>query len=354
MRTAWMWGIAVVVVVTFGSAPTYGQETLQVYFVDVEGGQATLVVSPTGASLLIDSGFPGERDAARIAAAAADAGVDRIDYHLVTHLHADHLGSTPVLATKLPILNYVDVGTPTEPNSRSAGAYEAYAGVRRNGHHILARAGDRIPVDGLDVQIVIAGGTALTEPLPGAGEPNPLCDGFTPLLRDESEDARSVGVVIRYGRFSMVDLGDLTWNKEHDLACPDNMLGTVDLYLATRHGLNGAGLPALVQGLKPRVSVINNAGTKGASPEHFQTIRSSPGLEDIWQLHYSMPRNPISQLYETSRPGGPDLNTAEPLIANLDDTTAHYLKLTVSAGGGSFALLNPRNGHTQEYRRRPE
>ena len=353
MRAGWMWGITVAVVATIGLVPILGQEALQIYFVDVEGGQATLIVSPSGESLLIDSGFPGERDAGRIAAAAADAGVEQIDFHMVTHLHADHLGSTPVLATKLPILNYVDVGTLVEPNSRSAGAYEAYAGVRRNGHHILAMAGDRIPVDGLDVQIVIAGGTALTEPLPGAGEPNPLCEGFSPLPRDDSEDARSVGVVIRHGNFSMVDLGDLTWNKEHDLACPDNMLGTVDLYLSTRHGLNGAGLPALVQGLRPRVSVINNAGTKGASPEHFQTIRTSPGLEDIWQLHYSMPRDPIPQLYETSRPGGPGLNTSEPLIANLDDTTAHYLKLTARADG-SFVLLNPRNGHTKEYPQRPE
>ena len=348
MRAGWVWGITVAVVATIGLVPTRGQEALRIYFVDVEGGQATLIVSPSGESLLIDSGFPGERDAGRIAAAATDAGVEEIDFHMVTHLHADHLGSTPVLATTLPILNYVDVGTLVEPNSRSAGAYEAYADVRRNGHHILAKAGDQIPVDGLDVQIVIAGGTALTEPLPGAGERNPLCEGFSPLPRDDSEDARSVGVVIRYGNFSMVDLGDLTWNKEHDLACPDNMLGTVDLYLSTRHGLNGAGLPALVHGLRPRVSVINNAGTKGASPEHFQTIRNSPGLEDIWQLHYSMPRDPIPQLYETSRPGGPGLNTSESLIANLDDTTAHYLKLTARADG-SFVLLNPRNGHTREY-----
>ena len=350
MRAVWLC-ITVVAFATLGLVPTHGQEVLQVYFVDVEGGQATLVVSPSGASLLIDSGFPGERDASRIAAAAKDAGVEQIDYHMVTHLHGDHLGSTPMLVTKMPILNYVDIGTPIEPNSQSAGAYQAYASVRNNGHHILAKAGDRIPVDGLDVQIVIAGGTALTEPLPGAGEPNPLCRNFTPLPRDDSEDARSVGVVIRHGSFSMVDLGDLTWNKEHDLACPDHMLGTVDLYLSTRHGLNGAGLPALVHGLTPRVSVINNGGTKGASPEHFLTIKGSPGLEDIWQLHYSMPRDGIPQLHETSRPGGPDLNTSEPLIANLDDTTAHYLKLTARADG-SFVLLNPRNGHTKEYPRR--
>ena len=344
--------IGVGLLVLLATPPAATQEALRVYFVDVEGGQATLVVSPSGESLLIDSGFPGDRDADRILAAATDAGVDRIDYHMVTHLHGDHLGSTPVLATRLPILNYVDVGEPMEPNSRSAGAYVAYAAARRNGRHIIARAGERIPIDGLDVQIVIAGGTALSDPLPGAGAPNALCRDFSPLPRDESEDARSVGVVITHGAFSMVDLGDLTWNKEHDLACPTHTLGRIDVYLATRHGLDGAGLPALVHGMQPRVAVINNGGTKGASPDHFRTITASPGLEDVWQLHYSMPRDGIPQLHETTRPGGPNLNTAESFIANLDDTTAHHLELTARMDG-SFVLANPRNGQTKTYPRRP-
>ena len=348
MQAVLRWSAALVVAAALVVVPTLGQEALRVYFVDVEGGQATLIVAPSGESLLIDSGYPGERDAGRIAEAAADAGLRQIDYHMVTHLHGDHLGGTPALAARMPILNYVDVGAPIDPG---AATYQAYAGVRARGRHILARPGDRIPVDGLDVQIVTADGTALAEPLPGAGRPNPLCRDYTPLPPDGGEDARSVGVVIRHGSFSLVDLGDLTWNREHDLACPDHLLGTVDLYLATRHGLNGAGLPALVQGLQPRVAVINNGGTKGASPEHFLTIAGSPGLEDIWQLHYSLPRDGNRRLYETSRPGGPDLNTSAPRIANLDETTAHYLALTARADG-SFVLSNPRNGYTQEYPRR--
>lgn len=345
MQAVLRWSTTVVVAAMLGVVPTLGQEALQVYFVDVEGGQATLIVAPSGESLLIDSGYPGERDADRIAAAAADAGVEQIDYHMITHLHGDHLGSTPMLVNRMPILNYVDVGMPIDP---SGDAYRAYARVRESGRHIVARAGNPIPVDGLDVQIVTADGTAMAEPLPGAGQPNPLCRDYTPLPPDGGEDARSVGVMIRHGDFSMLDLGDLTWNKEHDLACPNHLLGTVDLYLATRHGLNGAGLPALVQGLQARVSVINNGATKGASREHFLTIQSSPGIEDIWQLHYSMPRDGNARLYETSRPGGPDLNTSEPFIANLDETTAHYLKLTAHADG-SFVLMNPRNGYTKEY-----
>jgi competence protein ComEC len=348
MRSIWLAGIVAIVVLAQGVVRSQDDGELNIFFIDVEGGQATLVVSPSGESLLIDSGFPGERDAGRIADAATAAGVTQIDHHMITHLHADHLGSTPVLATKMPILSFVDVGALVEPNSRSEGAYRAYAAVREGGDHTVAKAGDRIPVAGLDVQIVIAGGVALTEPLPGAGEPNPLCRTFEPLPPDESEDARSVGVVIRHGAFSMLDLGDLTWNKEHDLACPNNMLGSIDLYLATRHGLNGAGLPALVQGVRPKVAVINNGATKGASPEHFRTIKHSPGLEDIWQLHYSVPRDGISQLYETSSPGGPELNTSADLIANLDETTAHYLKLTAREDG-SFVLENPRTGFTREY-----
>ena len=276
----------------------------------------------------------------------------QIDYFLNTHFHGDHFGSIPDLVMRIPIRNFVDSGTISEASERAVASFQTYAKVRATGHHIVAKPGDTVPITGIDVQVVTSGGAAITRPLAGAGAPNPLCGDITLQEVDTSEDARSVGIVIRLGSFRMIDLGDLTWNKENELACPNNLVGTVDLYLATRHGLNGAGLPALVQGLKPRVSVINNGGTKGASPEHFLTIKNSPGLEDIWQLHYSMPRAGIPRLHETSRPGGPDLNTSEPLIANLDDTTAHYLKLTARADG-SFVLLNPRNGHTKEYLRRP-
>jgi hypothetical protein len=191
----------------------------------------------------------------------------------------------------------------------------------------------------------------------GGGAPNPLCRDFTPGEDDKSEDPHSVGVVIRYGRFRALDLGDLTWNKEHDLVCPNNPIGTVDLYLTTRHGLNGAGAPVLVHAVRPRVAVMNNGPRKGASPEAFRTIKSSPGLEDLWQLHYSVarPASPAANIHETSPTGGPELNTSEPMIANLDEAANHTAVYNIKVSAredGSFVVTNPRNGYIKEYKPR--
>jgi hypothetical protein len=205
-----------------------------------------------------------------------------------------------------------------------------------------------VPIGGIDVQVVIAGGTPIARPLARAGAPNPLCREIKPQPVDTTEDGRSVGVVVSLGRFRMIDLGDLTWNKENELACPNNLIGTVDLYVSTRHGLNGSGSPALVHAVRPRVAVINNAGKKGASREHFLTMKTSPGIEDVWQLHYSIPRPGVARLLETSDPGGKELNTSEELIANPDDTTEHYIRISAGEDGG-FAVMNSRNGRTRDY-----
>lgn len=327
------------------------QRGLEIYSIDVEGGQATLLVSPDRESLLIDAGWPGERDGKRIMAAAKEAGVTQIDYFVNTHFHSDHFGSVPDLMPGLPIRTFVDSGTITESSERAVAAFQIYAKERAKGRHLIVKAGDKVPIKGLDVQVIIAGGTPLAKPLQGAGTSNPLCKDLAAQPVDPSEDARSVGVVITHGRFRMVDLGDLTWNKENELACPNNLVGTVDLYLSTRHGLNGAGSPALVHALRPRIAIINNAGKKGASREHFLTMKSSPGIEDVWQLHYSMPRPGVPGLRETSDPGGPDLNTREPLIANVDDTTEFPLHVSARTDG-SFVVMNPRNGQKKEYKPR--
>ena len=328
-----------------------GQKPLEIYSIDVEGGQATLLVSPSGESLLIDAGFPGARDADRITAAAKDAGVTQIDYFLNTHFHGDHFGSIPELVTRMPIRNFVDSGTIAETSERAVASFQAYAKARAMGHHIVAKPGDTVPIKGLGVQVVISGGSPITRPLAGAGAPNPLCRDVTAQDVDTSEDARSVGILISLGSFRMIDLGDLTWNKENELACPNNLVGTVDLYLSTRHGLNGSGSPALVHALRPRVAVINNAGKKGASREHFLTMKTSPGIEDVWQLHYSLPRPGIARLLETSDPGGKELNTLEQFIANLDDTTEYPLRISARPDG-SLVVMNPRNGYRREYKPR--
>jgi beta-lactamase superfamily II metal-dependent hydrolase len=327
-------------------------KTLQIYSIDVEGGQAALLVSPSGESMLIDAGFPGTRDARRIAAAAVTAGVKQIDYFLNTHFHLDHFGSIPDLVGLMPVGTFVDSGQIAETSQQSVAAFNTYASYREKARHLVVKAGDKVPVAGLDVQVVIAAGTPIARPLAGAGSANPLCASITPQPVDTTEDARSVGVVVSLGKFRMVDFGDLTWNKENELACPNNLIGTVDLYISTRHGLNGSGSPALVHALRPRVAVINNAGKKGASREHFLTMKTSPGIEGVWQLHYSVPRSGVARLFETSDPGGPDLNTSEEFIANPDDTTEHYVRISAREDG-SFAVTNSRNGRTREYAPRP-
>jgi beta-lactamase superfamily II metal-dependent hydrolase len=333
------------------------QKTLDIYSIDVEGGKATLFVAPSGETMLTDAGIPGPRDSGRIIAAVKSLGIKQIDYMLVTHFDADHVGGVAEVAAEVPMRNFVDHGSIVVTQERAVAVFNNYVAARDKGHHILAKPGDKVPIAGLDVEIVTAGGEAVKKPLAGGGAVNPLCRDFTPGEDDKSEDPNSVGVVIRYGRFRALDLGDLTWNKEHDLVCPNNPLGTVDLYLTTRHGLNGAGAPVIVHAVRPRVAVMNNGPRKGASREAFLTIKSSPGLEDLWQVHYSVarPASPAANIHETSPSGGPELNTSEQMIANLDEAAAHTDVFTIKVSAredGSFVVTNTRNGFSKEYKAR--
>ena len=311
---------------------------LDIHVIDVEGGQATLIVPPSGESMLVDTGYVGfnGRDADRIAAVIKQAGLSRIDYLVVTHYHADHVGGVPALAARVPIRTFVDHGPTMEQGDQPAALYNAYLETRAKGRHVLARPGGTLPVAGLDVRFVSAAGDVITKPLPGAGQPNALCRDDQPHDPDPTENARSVGMVISYGRFRMLDLGDLTWNKEHALVCPNNLLGTVDVYLTTHHGLDLSGSPALVHAVHPRVAVMNNGARKGGMPSAWSIIRDSPGLVDLWQLHYAVE-------------GGPDHNVPEAFIANLDETTANEIRISAQRDG-SFVVTNSRNGHNKTYR----
>ena len=308
---------------------------LQIYFIDVEGGQSTLVVSPSGESMLVDAGWPGldGRDAGRIQAAMNDAHISRIDYMLVTHYHSDHVGGVPTLAAKVPIGTFIDHGATVEDSADPA--YTAYLEARKKGKNVQARPGDTVPVAGLKVTVVAAAGETIKSALPGAGLQNPLCAAYKPQPVDPSENARSVGVVIAYGAFRMLDLGDLTWNVEHGLACPANLIGPIDLYLTTHHGNQQSGPAALVHAVKPRVAVQNNGADKGGAAAAWHIVRDSPGLQDLWQLH-------------TSKAGGHDANTADNLIANVDETTSHMIKVSARQDG-SFTVTNTRNNLTKSY-----
>jgi len=309
---------------------------LDVYFIDVEGGQATLFVTPSGESMLIDTGFPGfeDRDLNRVLATIKQAGLARLDYLLVTHYHTDHVGNAAAIAERIPVGTFIDHGETVESTDDAKALYDGYLKRRAAGRHVLAKPGGKVPILDLDMTIVSAGGEHITRPLSGLAEPNDECARFTPKETDASENARSVGSMIAFGRFRMIDLGDLTWNKEQELVCPSNLLGTVDVYLTTHHGLAQSNAPVIVHALKPRVAIMNNGASKGGSVETIKTVRSSPGLEDFWQLHYA--------------DAAKEANVPAPMIANLDESTAHYIKLTAQRDG-SFSVFNSRTKETKRY-----
>ena len=323
-------------------APSAGaaSKDLTVYFIDVEGGQATLFISPSGESLLIDSGWAGfnGRDADRIVATAKTAGVTRIDYLLTTHFHSDHVGGAPQLAERIPIKTFIDHGDSVEKDDAGAKLYNAYSAVRAKGTHLRVKAGDKLPIAGLDWTVVSAAGELISKPVNAkAGKENPFCKGFEPRALDATENARSVGSYIVFGKFRVVDLGDLTWNKEHELVCPANKLGQVDVYIVTHHGMNMSGPAAIVSALHPRVAIMNNGAKKGGTAEAWNVIRDSKGLEDIWQVHYATA-------------AGDAANTKEPMIANMTEAndTGMGLKLVAHADG-SFDVTNARNGFAKHY-----
>ncbi len=318
-------------------------KTLDIYFVDVEGGQATLMVTPSGQSLLVDTGWPGfnGRDADRIAAAAKKAGVRQIDYLVISHFHRDHAGGVPQLAERIPIVHFVDHGPNTESGAAAGELFTAYEKAMAKGKHIVVKPGDRIPLRGVDVQVVTARGEQIGAPLAGAGQMNPLCASTERRALDQTENARSVGVLVSYGKFRFVDLGDLSWNKELDLVCPANRVGTVDVYLTTHHGMNMSGPAAIVHALRPRVAIMNNGARKGGTPEAWQAVKSSPGLEDFWQVHFSIP-------------AGKENNVGEAQIANLEEACQGFGVQLSAESDGSFSVVNQRTGFRKSYAARAQ
>ena len=322
--------------------------TFDIYWVDVEGGAATLLVAPTGESLLVDTGFPADddRDAKRIAAAAREAGLTRIDQLVITHYHRDHVGGLEALAAMIPIGRCLDHGTNTEEsNQQWVDAYLRVCGDKR----VAVAAGERIPFGAVEIDVIASDGRLIETPLNGGG-PNPLCATAEQKPQASPENQRSVGALFTYGRFTFLDLGDLNWAKEFELACPVNKVGEVTLYQTSRHAAwDDAGAPAHVFAIKPQVIVVNNGPRKGlggtspgfreVSTAHYERMTRSPGIEGIWQGHRSL-LDP-----------DPAHNTAVEMIANLDETDAcegHWIRASVS-GDGTFTVTNGRNGFSQTY-----
>ena len=308
MRRTALFLLALALAVAAGNAQTKSPKTLDMYFIDVEGGHSTLYVSPTGESLLIDTGNPGGRDAARIMDAIQAAGVKKIDHLIITHYHVDHVGGLEEIASKIPIDHFIDHGATIEPNEQVRDFQKMYAGLYSKVKHTVAKPGDKIQLGAVTVTVVTSAGETIKTPLPGGGKPNPACADFKP--RDEAqvqaENRMSVGVVMDYGKFRHVNLGDFTYNLEPKLMCPNNPIGKVDLYLTSHHGIDQSGSAALVHGLQPRVAIMHNSTGKGGAVPTMQVLHTSPGLEDIWQLHWASA-------------AGLELNTPSLFIANVDD-----------------------------------
>src|SRR5882757_6936329 len=324
-------------------------KTLDIYFIDVEGGQSTLLVTPQE-SLLIDTGWAGNgtagakpgnptqsRDAQRIVAAARDAGITQIDYVLITHFHPDHDGGVVELSQLIPIRHFIDHGTlPAEAQKDASyqDSFLAYLAVRNKVPHIEPRPGDRLPLMGIDAIVVSSAAFTITKPVAGAGDVNAACTRSAPPPGDPYENPRSTGILVRYGKFRFLDVGDLTGQPLFDLACPKSLIGPVDVYLVAHHGGPDVAAPALFAAFKPRVAIMNNGLKKGGAKTTYEMMHRVPGLEDVWQLHRSEAAG--------------EKNFTSDHIANLDESSAHWIKLSVSEDG-AFRVTNPRTGDCKNY-----
>jgi beta-lactamase superfamily II metal-dependent hydrolase len=346
-----------------GSGQNPPARSLEIYWIDVEGGAATLFVSPTGESLLFDTGFPGngDRDAKRIHVATQKAGLKRIDHVVISHWHGDHVGGLEALAKMMPIGRFYDHGDGVEDVDRQRlDSYTTVAADKRT----IVKAGDTIPFGGVAMRVLVSEGPVIAKPINGGG-PNPLCDTATHMPPAGPENVRMVGLSLTYGTFKFASLADLDWSREMELACPINKLGTVNLYGINRHGgLDNSGAPALLGAIKPQVIVVNNGPRKGlggrddrikpisrpgVTPVPYEQnsylrMAKTPGVEDVWQGHLSM------------LDSDPAHNTARDMIANFEDNGVdHPGNLIIAAVGrdGRFTLTNTRNGFSKTYVARP-
>jgi competence protein ComEC len=318
--------------------------SLQIYFIDVEGGQATLIVSPSGQSLLIDTGWSDAkgRDADRIVSAAHAAHIKKIDYVLITHFHRDHVGGVPQLVERIKVGTFIDHGPNQENSDVTREDYAAYQKAIAGHPHIVATPGMGIPIKALEVEVLTAAGDQIKDPLPGQGTANPNCGQDPTPLDDATENPRSLGVMIRYGNFRFLDLGDLTKNKELDLVCPNNLIGTADLFLVNHHGFDQSNTKALVWAVHPRVAIFDNGAHKGASASVLQTVHDSPGIEAIWQLHYAVD-------------APKELNVSLERIANVEEKEPKDEGKSIrveAATDGTFIVTNTRNNYQQTHEKK--
>ena len=345
-------------------AQTKNPKSLNIYVIDVEGGNAVLFVAPSGESMLVDTGNGGDgavRDAGRIMAAVKDAGVKRIDHLIITHYHNDHIGGLSELARQISIKEFIDHGTNTQPGPNIDPVLQHYSELYSQAKHTIAKPGDKVAIAGLDWRIVASDGQVLKTPLSGAGASNPYCANFRPADVPQTEDDHSVGSFVTFGKFHTIILGDLTLNRQFDLMCPNNRLGTVDLDLLARHGNVNSEL--LLFPLHPRAAIMNDGTRKGAPPEAMKVLFSSPTLLDVWEMHFSLLSG-----QEYTVPGMFIANTIDEPLAAMPvapqaapsqgqqappppqhNGTAYYFKVSAQQDG-TFTVTNTRNGFSKTYK----
>ena len=332
--------IAVVIVMSVVplSTLTPAGGTLDIYWIDVEGGAATLIITPARESILMDAGWdrPDNRDAQRIRDAMVDARIDRIDYFLASHFHADHVGGLSALAALVEIGQFIDHGDSVEQDTeRGRATWESYRRLAQ-GRRRTVTPGDKLPFARLEFTFVTANGQTLDRPLLPLG-PNPYCEGSSSGPDDVGENSRSLGYLLSLGAFQFLNLGDLTTNVQHAIACPENKLGTVDIYQVPHHG-NGVA-SQLTWAVTPSVAVINNGPHKGGSADGFNVVAQTPGLDQIWQTHRALD-------------SGEAHNADEAFLANTTDEAqcrGYWIKAIVAPDGRSYSLVNGRNDNARAY-----
>jgi competence protein ComEC len=357
--------VLVLFVAGLAPASARAQSELRMWFIDVEGGGATLFVSPTGETLLVDTGNGGqnaERDAGRIQDAMRAAGVSGIDHLITTHWHGDHYGAMRELAGRVPIAHYIDHG-PTVETVQAAVDFLStrYPSLHREAEHTVVVPGDRIEVSGLDITVLTSAKRVIDRPVEGGGSANPYCADFTPQPEDLGENAQSVGIHVRFGEFRLLHLGDLTVNTEYELMCPNNPIGTVDLWVVSHHGQPISNAAVLAHAIEPRVAIMNNGTRKGGQPDAMRVIHSAPGLEDLWQLHFSLlsgQEYTVPGLFIAN--GVDEAQSAMPISpmpppgrgsppAPVHNGPANWIAVSARSDG-SFTVTNGRNGFSKEYR----
>lgn len=332
-------------VILFGAlslAPGYAADSLRIYVIDVEGGGATLVIAPSGQSMLIDSGSAGDRDPQRISAAMQAAGLTQINYLFTTHYDGDHVGGVPG-ANKIAhfdhFFDHGEIDSKWEQNRGFEQRYSDYVAIAGSKRTIV-KAGDAIPFDGVHVDVVASQGAVLPRAINKGGEPNPSCKDAEVKPPNMTENSQSAGVLFSFHNFTFLDVGDLTWDKEMNLACPVNKLGKISLLLATHHGFYAdmSGAPALLWETDPQVVIANNGPRKGMAESAYDRIHKVPGLEGLWQSHLALASDRAH-------------NTSEEMIANLESSAqckGNWIKVEVQPNG-RYTVTNGRNNFSKTY-----